>query len=168
MPDSGWRRAVGVCLAVTAFAPASLFAQDTALQDQLTAAIPARMAADGVAGAVVVLIADGTPVWTAAFGLADPETGRAMNPDAQFRVESISKPVTAWGAMRLARTGRLDLDAPVTRCLGAWRPPGGRPPITPRQLLSHTAGIGLGDYADRYAPDQPRPGWKRICPMISR
>ncbi|MFH1517106.1 MAG: serine hydrolase domain-containing protein, partial [Pseudomonadota bacterium] len=66
----------------------------------------ARMATDGVPGIVIVLIAGGEPVWTGAFGLADVATRRPMTADALFRVESISKPVTAWGAMRLAESGR--------------------------------------------------------------
>jgi CubicO group peptidase (beta-lactamase class C family) len=108
-------------------------------------------------GAVVVLIEGGAPVWTGAFGMADPATGRPMTPDALFRVESISKPVTAWGAMRLAETGRLDLDAPIDDCLTRWSPPEGADRITRRALLSHTAGIGLGDYAARFPPTAPRP-----------
>lgn len=123
----------------------------------LAQAIPARMSADDVAGAVVVVISGGVPVWTGAFGLADPEAGRAMTEDALFRVESISKPVTAWGVMRLAEVGRLDLDRPITDCLQRWQPPVGAARITARQLLAHTAGIGLGDYAARHAPDAPRP-----------
>ena len=115
------------------------------------------MARDNVPGVVVVLLEDGSPVWTGAFGLAEPRTGRAMTENALFRVESISKPVTAWGAMRLSETRRLDLDVPVTDCLPDWRPPGGLPSITARQLLSHTAGVGLGDYAERFPPDRPRP-----------
>jgi CubicO group peptidase (beta-lactamase class C family) len=123
----------------------------------LEAMIPDRMAADDVAGAVVVLIESGAPVWTGTFGMADPATGRPMGIDAVFRVESISKPVTAWGAMRLAETGRLDLDAPVGDCLTPWHLPDGAARITPRDLLSHSAGIGVGDYAARYPPEAPRP-----------
>ena len=115
------------------------------------------MATDGVAGAVIVLIEDGAPIWTGAFGMADPAAGLAMTADALFRVESISKPVTAWGAMRLAETGRLDLDAPVGACLRRWQPPEEAALITPRDLLSHSAGISLGDYAARYPPDATRP-----------
>ncbi|WP_366656522.1 serine hydrolase domain-containing protein [Fodinicurvata sp. EGI_FJ10296] len=127
------------------------------LEDRLAETIPARMALDDVPGVVVVLIERGAAVWTAAFGFSDPETDRPMTEDALFRVESISKPVTAWGAMRLAETGRFDLDAPVSDCLTRWQPPAGTPLITGRQLLSHSAGVGLGDYAARYAPDAPRP-----------
>jgi len=117
----------------------------------------ARMPTDGVPGIVIVLIAGGEPVWSGAFGLADVATRRPMTADALFRVESISKPVTAWGAMRLAESGRLDLDSPIRDCLKRWHPPEDAEPITPRALLGHTAGIGLGDYTARYSPDAPVP-----------
>jgi CubicO group peptidase (beta-lactamase class C family) len=67
-----------------------------------------------------------------------------MTPDAMFRVESISKPVTAWGVMKLAESGVLDLDGPVEAQLRGWALPQGAASVTPRQLLSHTALIGLG------------------------
>jgi CubicO group peptidase (beta-lactamase class C family) len=117
----------------------------------------ARMEADGVPGVVIALIADGKPVWTGAFGMADPPAGLAMNTDALFRVESISKPVTAWGVMRLAEAGQLDLDAPIGACLTRWHLPEAAARITPRMLLSHSAGIDLGDYAARLPPEAPRP-----------
>jgi len=116
------------------------------------------MAADGVAGAVIVLIEGGAPVWTGAFGMADPAAGRPMAADALFRVESLSKPVTAWAAMRLAEAGQLDLDAPVDACLTRWTLPAGAGGITARMLLSHGAGIGLGDFSARYDPGGPRLG----------
>ncbi len=115
------------------------------------------MATDGVAGAVIVLIEDGAPSWTGAFGMADPAASLAMTTDTLFRVESISKPVTAWGVMRLAETGRLDLDAPIGACLTRWHLPEGVNQITPRMLLSHIAGVYLGDYTARFPPEAPRP-----------
>jgi CubicO group peptidase (beta-lactamase class C family) len=150
-------RARAVALVVLMPGAALAQADGSALAQRLAEMIPARMAADRVAGAVVVLIEGGVPVWTGAFGMANPQAGSAMTPDALFRVESISKPVTAWGAMRLARTGRLNLDAPISDCLVRWRPPEGAGQITPHALLSHTAGIGLGDYAARYPSEAPRP-----------
>lgn len=128
-----------------------------ALSDRLTRIADDRIAADGVAGAVILVIKGSAPVWTGAFGMADPAAGRPMGPNALFRVESISKTVTAWGALRLAGTGRLDLDAPIEDCLTRWSLPGDANGITPRALLSHTAGLGLGDYAARFPPDAPRP-----------
>jgi CubicO group peptidase (beta-lactamase class C family) len=125
--------------------------------DRISDTVQARMASDGVPGVVVVVLENGVPAWTRAFGYADPARGREMTADALFRVESISKIVTAWGAMRLAEVGRLDLDAPATDCLPRWTPPGGTPDVTARRLLSHTAGLGLGDFTARYPPGADRP-----------
>ena len=151
------RIALLVLLLVTA-TPLHLAAEDwPALAGRLSQTVPERMARDDVAGVVIVLIEGGAPVWSGAFGAADPATGRPMTAEALFRVESISKPVTAWGAMRLAEAGRLDLDQPIRACLTRWRLPDAAAGITPRALLSHSAGIGLGDYAARFPPDGPRP-----------
>lgn len=146
-----------VALAILATPVSSGGDADGTLSDRLERIIEDRMVADGVAGAVVVLIKGGAPVWTGAFGMAEPAAGRPMTSETLFRVESISKPVTAWGAMRLAETGRLDLDAPIDTCLTRWRLPEGADLITPRALLSHSAGIGLGDYTARFPPKGPRP-----------
>ncbi|WP_275568900.1 serine hydrolase [Psychromarinibacter sediminicola] len=59
-----------------------------ALAERLSQTITHRMARDDVPGVVVVVMEDGSPVWTRAFGLADPRTGRGMTEDALFRVES--------------------------------------------------------------------------------
>ncbi|MBS0123274.1 serine hydrolase domain-containing protein [Thetidibacter halocola] len=146
-----------VVLLLTAM-PSHLAAQDgPPLALRLSQTVPERMARDGVPGAVIVLIEGGAPVWTGVFGMAAPAAGTPMTAEALFRVESISKPVTAWCAMRLAETGRLDLDAPIGDCLRRWLLPEGADRITPRMLLSHSAGICLGDYAARYQPEAPRP-----------
>jgi CubicO group peptidase (beta-lactamase class C family) len=57
---------------------------------------------------------------------------------------SMTKIVTATAAMRLAERGVLDLDTPVlghVPALGQVRPPGWARRITPRHLLSHSAGL---------------------------
>jgi CubicO group peptidase (beta-lactamase class C family) len=151
------RIALLVVLLLTAM-PTHPASQDAPpLAFRLSQTVPDRMVRDDVAGAVIVLIEDGAPIWTAAFGMADPATGRAIDPDALFRVGTISKPVTAWGAMRLAEAGRLNLAARIGACFRRWQLPEGTAAITPRMLLSHSAGIGLGDHAARYPPLAPRP-----------
>lgn len=144
-----------IVMLTAAFAPVPVAGE--ALEDRLEQVIPARMAADDVPGVVIALLREGRLVWSRAFGLADRATGRAMTEDALFRVESISKPVTAWGVMKLAAAGRIDLDAPVTDYPIGWAPPAGTAPFTIGQLLSNTAGLGIGDYAARYPPGAPRP-----------
>jgi len=127
------------------------------LTERLSQIVFERMASDHVSGVVVVLIRGGAVFWIKAFGMADPATDRAMTEDALFKVESLSKPVTAWGAMYLVETERLDLDAPISDCLLRWQPPDAAGQITPSQLLSQSGGVGLGDYTARYPPDAPRP-----------
>jgi len=153
------RAAIGLVIGATGLQLLPAVAQDIdqTLIDRLSQTAIERMDRDKVPGLIIVLLQNGEPAGTAALGLADPTSGRMMTEDALFRVESISKPVTAWGAMRLVETGRLDLDTPVTECLTRWQPPEATPDITPRQLLSHIAGIGQGDFTARYAPDGPRP-----------
>lgn len=152
-------RAALVASALLALQASTVDAQEaeSALAARLSQTAVARIESDGVAGAVIVLLRAGEPVWTGAFGMADPERGVRMTGEALFRVESLSKPVTAWGAMRLAEAGLLDLDAPAAECLRRWQPPAGTPTFTARQLLSQTAGVGLGDFTERYAPDAERP-----------
>ena len=158
-PVAWFRNAALHALATLAMNASGVVAQDASpLMARVSETATARIGSDGVAGAVIVLLRNGEPVWTEAFGMADPERGLPMTEDALFRVESLSKPVTAWGAMRLTETGRLDLDASAADCLRRWRPPEGTPPFTARQLLSHSAGTGLGDFTERQAPNTERPG----------
>lgn len=159
-PLASLRDAALYVMAMLALNVSAVVAEDSAspLRTRLSETASARIESDGVAGAVIVLLRDGEAVWTGAFGMADPQRAVPMTQNALFRVESLSKPVTAWGAMRLAETGRLDLYASVDVCLTRWRLPEGADLITPRALLSHSAGIGLGDYAARFPPEGPRPG----------
>ena len=73
-----------------------------------------------------------------------------VTPDTVFQVGSISKPVTAWGVMRLVQQGKLDLDAPVDRYLTRWHLPPSpfdADGVTIRRLLSHSAGLNSQDYS---------------------
>ncbi len=62
---------------------------------------------------------------------------------------SISKPFTAWGIMKLAQDGKIDLDDPAEKYLTRWRFPEGEfesSAVTIRRLLSHTAGLSLSGF----------------------
>lgn len=99
-------------------------------------------------------------------GVADRATGRRISADDPVRIASISKLVTAIGAMRLVEEGKLDLDADVSDLLG-WRlrhPAYPDVPITPRLLLSHRS--SLTDAAGYYAV--PLDGDLRTIPADKR
>jgi CubicO group peptidase (beta-lactamase class C family) len=122
--------------------------------------IPALMKLYGIPGCNIALVKDSEIVWTQGYGYADVASGRALTVDTPMSVQSITKSVTAWGVMRLVEKGLIDLDAPVAQYLKSWQFPQSDYPteeITTRQLLSHTAGMPLGDFTDVYAPGEAMP-----------
>lgn len=111
------------------------------IQDVVDQALEERR----LVGAVVLVARDGETVYQQAAGLADREQNRAMSVDALFRLASVSKPIVASAAMRLVAQGRLALDGAIDDWLPEFRPllaNGQQARITPRHLLSHTAGLG--------------------------
>lgn len=95
-----------------------------------------------VPGVAITLVSNGAAGWTAGFGTSDTGAGTHVTPRTVFEAASLSKPVFAYLVMKLAHEGRFDLDAPVSTYLPAGRvnsPPGS--PVTPRQILAHTAGL---------------------------
>ncbi len=85
--------------------------------------------------------------------------GRPIGPETVFQAGSVSKPVTALGALRLVVQGRLKLDADVNDYLRSWRvPPAGdwQPRLTLRHLLTHTAGLTVHGFPG-YRHDGPCP-----------
>ncbi len=125
-----------------AAAPAASLAQNRCGAAQ--ALLDQAIAADGGPGATAAVVIDGKLVWSGAAGLADVEAGLPMRTDHRMRVGSVSKPITAVAALRLADQGRLDLDAPVRTYVPAF--PAKHPVITARQLGSHLSGIRQYDF----------------------
>ena len=96
---------------------------------------------------------DGQLAWARAWGLRDAAVGGTVDTSTLFQAASISKPVTALGAMLLSEDGRLALDADIGQAVTGWQ---ALAPITPRQLLSHTAGLSVSGFPG-YAAGQPVP-----------
>lgn len=122
--------------------------------------VPVLMKAYDIPGVNIALVKGGETVWLKAYGYAELETGRKMTTDTHFRVQSISKPVTAWGVMKLVEQGKMKLDSPVKQYIKNWSfPQSGyaEDKITVRQLLSHTAGMPLGDIFNLYSPQEEIP-----------
>ena len=139
----------------------SAFAGTAHAQNSGTAAIDA-----GLRGAVerkdvpgvVALITDRQRVlYQGAFGVADVSTGRALTPDAMFRIASMTKPITSFALMQLVEQGRLGLDDPAEKYLpelanlkvfesfdpttGAYKLRPASRPATVRHFLTHTSGL---------------------------
>jgi len=114
-----------------------------------------------VPGMSIAVIRDFKVDWVKGYGVADAASGAAVDADTRFQAASISKPVTAMAAVRLAQGKRIDLDRDVNTLLRGWklaRPAGqGWPPVTPRSLFSHTSGAADGFGFPGYAPSAPLP-----------
>ena len=108
-----------------------------------------------IAGAVTLVVRHGHVAWYKAQGMMDREAGKAMRPDAMFRICSMTKPITSVAVMILYEEGRFLLDDPVSKYLPEFKnpkvlvkPASGEPytipaskEITIRDLLRHTSGI---------------------------
>jgi N-acyl-D-amino-acid deacylase len=109
-------------------------------------AIPDLMRKHGIPGGAVAVVRDGKLIYARGFGYADVESKTPVQPDALFRIASVSKPITGVAIMKLVEEGRLTLDDRVAPIIAHLAPAPGATvdprweQITIRQLLNHTAG----------------------------
>ncbi|MBS0632694.1 MAG: beta-lactamase family protein [Verrucomicrobia bacterium] len=124
-----------------------------------------RMAHYHVPGVSIAVIDHDAIAWARGYGLTRAGGTVAVTPDTLFQAASISKPVTAAAALSLVEAGRLTLDTDVNRLLKSWQLPASDTaegePVTLRELLSHTAGLGVHGF-DGYAAGAPRPALLQI------
>jgi CubicO group peptidase (beta-lactamase class C family) len=99
-----------------------------------------------IPGGAVAVMRDGKLIYARGFGYADVENKTPVQPDALFRIASMSKPITSAAIMKLVEEGKLDLDdrgapyiAHLTPAPGATVDPRWEQ-ITIRHLLNHTGG----------------------------
>ncbi|MDG5820566.1 serine hydrolase domain-containing protein [Natronococcus sp. A-GB7] len=122
--------------------------------------VPGLLDRYGVPGASIALIEDGEVTWSGAYGSADPAEGHPMTEDTPFRVQSITKTVTAWGVVKLVEEGELALDDPVGQHLTSWERPDTEyswADVTVRRLLNHSAGMPTGGYESVPLDEDPPP-----------
>ena len=119
--------------------PAAPVAQQWAAAAARAHAIACEKLAPNIPGFAIAVAVDGRIVWSEAFGYADLEAHRQATPATQFRIGSVSKPLTATAIAQLFETGKLDLDAPVQRYVPSFPKKGAT--ITTRLVGGHLAGI---------------------------
>ncbi len=125
---------------------------------RLTAMLDEYVADGQIPGAAIRIIRDGRVVLEEAVGYQDLEAGVPLSTESIFRIASQTKAVVSVGIMMLQEEGRLLIGDPVGKYLPEWQETtvavpdaeGGyavvpvERPITIRDLLTHTAGIGYG------------------------
>ena len=127
--------------------------QSKALIDELLR----QKSADKEIRGVVAMAANGNEViYQGAYGKRDLSKDDAMTADSVFWIASMTKAITAAGAMQLVEQGKLSLDAPIGKVLPDLAAPqvfegfdsNGEPNLRPakceitlRHLMTHTAGF---------------------------
>ena len=106
---------------------------------QVEAAVSTFMASSHVPGVSVAVVENGEYEWGSGFGFADLENNAPASEHTLYRLGSISKSLTAVGAMQLWERGQLDLDAPVQKYCPAF--PQKPWLITTREVMGHLSGI---------------------------
>ena len=135
----GW-----LVVAVVALACSGARAQSTSsLVNDLEERLPALIDAAEIPGLSIALVDSGEVVWKGAYGVLSASSNEHVGTRTIFEAASLSKPVTAFVAMRFVERGELDLDRPLYEVL-----PNARMEhddryrrITPRMVLSHSSGL---------------------------
>ncbi len=111
-----------------------------------------------IAGCQVLVARNGHVAYQKSFGLRDRERGTRWGDDTIVRLYSMTKPVTSVALMMLYERGLFQLNDPVSRYIPSWKdhqvwvsgsgkamvtePP--KRPVSFRDMLCHTGGIGYG------------------------
>ncbi|HXY00078.1 MAG TPA: serine hydrolase domain-containing protein, partial [Candidatus Limnocylindrales bacterium] len=79
--------------------------------------VPELMKEATVPGVSLALIRNGKTYLLQPFGMRDAKTGQRVTEETVFEAASLSKPVFAYGVLKLVEQGILDLDAPLSKYL---------------------------------------------------
>jgi CubicO group peptidase (beta-lactamase class C family) len=125
---------------------------------RLDAVFQGYVDSEQMSGSVIMVSRRGQTVYQRAFGMRDREAGMPMQLDTIFRIASQTKALVSLGAMILQEEGRLLISDPVGKYIpefmnttvaevqpdGRYKIVKAQRPVTIRDLLTHTAGVGYG------------------------
>lgn len=119
------------------------------------------------------IVQDGKVIFAKGYGLANLASKEPLTADTTFRIASISKTFTAIAVMQLWEKKLFNLDDSINTHLRSYKIEHNdpdAPPVTIRQVLTHTSGVGelrdnkdlfkalvLKQYGTRYKPDDALP-----------
>lgn len=130
------------------------------IEGDSTWTIEERMAHYGVPGVSIAVIFDGKIAWTKTYGVMDKEDKNPVTKESLFQAGSISKPVAAYGALKLVEEGKIGLEEDVNNFLKSWKLPDSEftkeKKVTLKNMLNHSAGLTVHGFLG-YSPDLPVP-----------
>ena len=126
--------------------------------DAVDDVIRAEMRKRQIPGLSLAIIDHGQIVKAKGYGVTERGEESPVTPSTLFQAGSISKPVSAMGALRLVEQGKLELDQDVNARLVTWKVPENEftkeKKVCLRGLLSHTAGLTVHGFPG-YSVDGP-------------
>ena len=158
MPDVRNVLRSGACLLILLLAESALAELSAERLARIDGFLDSYVDAGRIPGAVLKVTFDGETAYHRAAGLRDREANAPMQKDTIFRIASMSKAVVSAAVMVLQERGALVINQPVGDFLpeyagttvavahedGSVEVVDAMRPITIRDLLTHTAGIGYG------------------------
>jgi CubicO group peptidase (beta-lactamase class C family) len=104
--------------------------------------VPLQLQQEDIAGAVVVIVKNGSVLFAKGYGYADVKAKKPVSPETTlFRPGSISKTFTWTAIMQLVEQGKINLDTDVNQYLDFQIPHTFGRPVTVRNLMTHTPGF---------------------------
>jgi len=116
----------------------------SSLKEQFRKEIKKKMRKHKVRGVSIALVESDNMIWAEGFGYADAENKIMTSPETQYKIASITKLFTGISVMQLNERKLLNIDEPVNKFLPEFKIKSRFGPIeeiTPRNVMSHTAGI---------------------------
>lgn len=145
------------------------FAANLPSHSELEKEIPLLMKNNLIPGLSIAVIKDGKITWHGEFGVKNKDTNAPVTEETVFEAASLSKPVTAYCALRFAEAGKLDLDKPVIDYVGEkWMSEvflkksitdNRLREITTRMILAHTSGFPNWRRGELKLMYDPGKGW---------
>ena len=143
----------------TGLAPPVYFEGDT------TWTLEERMEHYGVPGLSIAVIKDHKIHWAKSYGVTDKEEQKPVTSQTLFQAGSISKPVAAYGALKLVDLERIDLNEDINTYLKSWKLPDSEftteKKVALKHLLNHSAGLTVHGFLG-YSPGLPVPSLKEV------
>ena len=131
--------------------------------DRIDSLLASGLINNWMAGTTALIAVDGKVIYAKSFGFRDRESKALQRPLDEFRIASMTKPIVTVAALTLIEQGKLNLNDPISKyipefknakVLATFNPRDtsyttvdAKEPITIRNLMTHTSGIGYG-FAD--------------------
>jgi len=135
------------------------------IEGDSTWTIEARMKHYGVPGVSIAVINEGEIAWLKSYGIMDKESKIPVTENTLFQAASISKPVSAYAALRLVEQAKVDLNADINTQLKSWKLADNKftseKKVTLKNLLNHSAGVTVHGFLG-YSPDLPVPSLLQV------